>query len=154
MKKHFSIFLFIIVLACGSTSSFAFRMTIDGSGHYTELDGTSENHLYISPRSVAGTLYIGVGRDASTISDLSNQVNGDIYSYTGAITDDVEITADNVTVLYPGHSIPNTGTLTFSGEGGYVKGVLFSGAITGEGANGNVYHPTNPRRGNRMGMNP
>lgn len=131
----------------------------------TLQDGDENNlDMTLTRADIGGTGTITVACPSTTaaptlisssrkFSDMLQVADG-FYKYTEAVTDNVEITANNVTIYYPGHSIANTGNLTFSGESGYIRGVLFSGAVTGAGANGNVYHPTNPRRKNRMGMNP
>jgi len=104
--------------------------------------------------NVAGHFTVGVGMDIAKISDLVSQADTDVYIYYVPVTDNVEITADDVMISGIGRTRVNTGTLTFSGNNCYVRCVKFSGAVTGAGANGNVYHPICQRGPSRMGMNP
>ena len=100
--------------------------------------------------NVPGTIEIGTVK----ISDLVSQAEGDVYEYIVPATDNVVIT-ETVTITGRGRTQVNTGTLDLTGcTNTHVRCVNFSGAVTGAGANGNIYHPICGRGPSRMGMNP
>lgn len=115
--------------------------------------GTYPANTVTNPSTATDPITFGTGGDLDKISDLVGQVNGDIYTYLSAITDNVDITANSTLITYGGRAAANTGTLTFTGDNNHVRCVLFSGAITYTGT-GNTYHPICGKGVSRMGMAP
>jgi len=138
----------LLLSGSAMTRTLGTKIIDDGGNELSDYDWPSTDILADNTWRVyiAGTIFIGATGDIAKISSIGQQVNTDIYRYMGPITDDVELTGDNITIQGYGSSVANTGTLTFSGNNCLVTRVKFSGAVTGAESNGNIYHPVVGRR--------